>query len=253
MYPRHRRSKLEKTSYFRIQVARGGISNIYQRRRREGWSRKTSAIELRWFYSALFHPGIAPWPNQFYFPDCRYIRASNGSSLASSLAGTPGLTSLRFLSRQFPNSVPGDPWFIALLPVIPYCRWFTTEFRLRPATSSSFSSAASSAAIVRRRRRRRRVLFFSLLVLACTRSSSEGASRPSCIASSSRKVLFFLLLRGKRSAELWFEVNKVLGSRIARKSACADLCPDNCDFRMIIRLGIICDNLNAKFVPYNPS
>lgn len=56
--------------------------------------------------------------------------------LAGWLAGTLGLTSLRFLSRQFPNSVPGDPWFIALLPVIPYCWWFTTEFRPRPATSS---------------------------------------------------------------------------------------------------------------------
>lgn len=85
--------------------------------------------------------------------------------------------------------MPGDPWFIALLPVIPYCRSDLRQSSVSAPLLLPFPLAASSAATVRRRRR---VLFFSLLVLI-SRSSSEGASR-SCITPSLWKVLVFFSL-----------------------------------------------------------
>lgn len=46
-----------------------------------------------------------PWPDKFYFPHC----CARPRQTLASLLPRRGLTSLRFLSRQFPNSVaPGS-------------------------------------------------------------------------------------------------------------------------------------------------
>lgn len=218
--------QIRKTSYFRIQVVRGVYRTFISGEDGEADLERQARLSYVDFIPHYSTQESLLGRISFIFRIAD-IYASNGSSLAGSLAGTPGLTSLRFLSRQFPNSVPGDPWFIALLPVIPYCRWFTTEFRLRPATSSSFSSSASSAATVRRRRR---VLFFSLLVLV--RDRAQRVHLDEVVSRRVREKFSFFSSAGmmQKIAELWFEANEV-EIEIARKSACAeDLCLDNCDF-----------------------
>lgn len=179
MYPR----RIRETSYFRIQVVgvvyRTFISGEDGEADLERQAR-LSYVDFIPHYSTqgslLGRISFIFWISPFYIyiyarVELAPLARALAAALACWLAGTPGLTSLRFLSRQFPNSVPGESLIYrafasySVLPVIydgvsvpappPLLRRARGLFFLFPVC------------FLRRATDRPRVLFFS---------SSEGAS-----------------------------------------------------------------------------